>query len=216
MNASSGSGVGMRSDTMYPLKNLTQSLARPLDTHLERRHARSRDGGHLFVAQSLDVVEQKRFALVVAELRQGSRHLFAQGCAVGGMSLGRVRQRLVNLVGEHLLAAAADRRYGARAVDQDAKEPRAEALTLLVPAECTVGAKEGVLHHFLRVLAVADQVDGEADVMVEVAFDEDAVRFDLTPEYSPDYGRVRRFHDKTTRRSERESQAVRDEAAGGR
>ena len=69
MNDASGSGPGRWSDTIHPLKDLTQSIARPLDAHLERRHPGTRDGGHFFVAEPLDVVQQERLALFCAELR---------------------------------------------------------------------------------------------------------------------------------------------------
>src|SRR6185503_9861112 len=64
----SGSRSGRRSDTIHPLKDLTQSLARPLHTHLERRDAGPGDGGHFVVAQSLDVMEQERLPLISPQL----------------------------------------------------------------------------------------------------------------------------------------------------
>ena len=69
MNDASGSGPGRWSDTIHPLKDLTQSITRPLDAHLERRHPGTSDGGHFLVAQAFDVVEQERLALFCAELR---------------------------------------------------------------------------------------------------------------------------------------------------
>src|SRR5262245_48709508 len=50
------------------LDQVLQSIARTLNAHLERRDADARDGGHLVVAELLDVLEEKRLALRRIEL----------------------------------------------------------------------------------------------------------------------------------------------------
>src|SRR3982751_1356854 len=101
MSDASGSGAGMRSNTIHPLKDLTQSFARPLHAHLERRNSRTGHGGHLFVAQSFDVMEQERFALVRPDLGECSRNLLAQRSPLGRVRLCGFRDRVIDLVREH-------------------------------------------------------------------------------------------------------------------
>src|SRR4051812_5712269 len=171
MSIANGSGPDRRSDTIHPLKDLTQSLARPLHTHLERRDAGPSHGSHLLVAQSLDVVEEERLPLIAPQLVERPRHLFTERRPFFRVRLGRFRQRGVHLVREHLLPPTPDGAHGPGSVHENVEEPGSEALALLVAAKGAVGAQEGVLHDLFGIFAIADEVDGEADVVIEVALD---------------------------------------------
>src|SRR5689334_20881059 len=207
MSIASGSGAGRRSDTIHPLKDLTQSLARPLHTHLERRDARARDGSYLLVAQPFDVVQQERFPLISPQLVERPRHLFTERRPFFRVRLRGFGKYGVRLIREHFLPPPADGAHGAGAVHENAEEPRAKPLPLLVPPQGPIGAQEGILHDLFGILAIADEMNGEADVVIEVALDQDRERFDLSVQHSFDYGRVG-FHREITRRLQSGSHGV--------
>jgi hypothetical protein len=145
-------------------------------------------------AGSNDLLYQLVLALVGPDLREGSRHLFAERRPFGRVRFGCLGQGVVDLVREHLFPAATHGTHGARAVHQDAQQPGAEAFPFLVAAECAVRPKKSVLNDLFGILAVAHEMDGKANVMVEVALDEDRVRFDVSVQDSPNYGGVRGIH----------------------
>src|SRR4029434_4509547 len=56
------------SDTVCLLKKRSQPLAGALHTHLQRRHSDAGQLRHFLVSHLLDVLQQKRFALIVVQL----------------------------------------------------------------------------------------------------------------------------------------------------
>src|SRR2546430_2096364 len=81
------------SNTFRLSENRLQLLARPLHSHLERRHARTGQLRHLFVLEVLDVLEKKRFPVFRGQPRQRPAHDILPLGLLGGTGVSYAVQR---------------------------------------------------------------------------------------------------------------------------
>src|SRR5688572_29892866 len=152
------------SDTTGLLKEHPQPLARSLDAHLQRRYANAGQLGHLLVPHFFDVLQQKRFALIVVQLSERELNLLAPRRGLFRVIFGRVEQ--CNLVAyERLVAPTAARPGCSAAICENPKEPRSEPRRVLTLGERSEGAHERILQRLLGILSVAEHASREPCVL---------------------------------------------------
>src|SRR3954467_4299407 len=84
---------GSRSgSTMHFLQQFTEPVAGAQHAHLERRYSDAGQLRHLLVTQVLDILHQKRFALVRPELLHGAIDLFTPRVTIRRVLLRRAQQ----------------------------------------------------------------------------------------------------------------------------
>src|SRR5207244_13051084 len=98
----------------------------------------------------------------------------------------------------------AARLHGAAVNQMNAVQPRRKAFAVLVAAESTVRAQDGVLERLFRILLTAEQSSGEAREPRVVTVHDYRVRRNVASEYAADHFAVRGRHrprcDVTTRK----------------
>src|SRR5688500_5360631 len=87
---SSMKGSCSRSDTVNLLKEHPQPLAGALDAHFQRRYSDAGQLGHLLVSHLFDVLQQKRFALIIVQLTERELNFLAPCGPIFRVILGRV------------------------------------------------------------------------------------------------------------------------------
>src|SRR5216110_2213018 len=157
---------------------LLQLLARALHAHLERRYSGAGQLGDLLVLEILDVLEQKRLAVL--------------GCEAGQSSVDAVRPlQTISLVGmcgpvqsvgvtlEHPAAARRARPSRPAAVHQNPIQPCAKPGRIIAARQRPVRAHEAVLQRLFGVFMITDHVDGIAPQAIAVARNQRAVGADV-------------------------------------
>src|SRR5256885_1813805 len=176
------------SNTFRLSENRLQLLARPLHSHLERRHARTGQLRHLFVLEVLDVLEKKRFPVFRGQPRQRSAHDILPLGLHGGTGVSYAVQR--GFVAHE--DAPALRRPGARRaapIHQNAVQPCPEPRPVVTPLERAIRPDERVLERLLGVFAIAEHVHGVAGQAVTVPRDEHRICVGVAAEHP-----AHRFH----------------------
>src|SRR5256886_4331762 len=176
------------SNTFRLSENRLQLLARPLHSHLERRHARTGQLRHLFVLEVLDVLEKKGFPVFRGQPRQRPAHHVLPLGLLGGTGVSdAVERRFVAHENPPALRRPGARR--AAPIHQNAVQPRPEPCPVVTALERAIRPHERVLERFLGVFAIAEHVQGVAGQAVTVPRDERSVCVGVTAEHP-----AHRFH----------------------
>src|SRR2546430_4328724 len=176
------------SNTLRLSENRLQLLARPLHSHLERRHARTGQLRHLFVLEVLDVLEKKGFPVFRGQPRQRPAHHVLPLGLLGGTGVSdAVERRFVAHENPPALRRPGARR--AAPIHQNAVQPRPEPCPVVTALERAIRPHERVLERFLGVFAIAEHVQGVAGQAVTVPRDERSVCVGVTAEHP-----AHRFH----------------------
>src|SRR5690349_6534104 len=174
-----------RSTTSSSLSNmlglsevLLQLLACALHSHLERRHAGAGRLGNPLVLEILDVLEQKRLAVLRLEAGQGTVDGVGPLHAVCLVRMSGAVER-VGVIYEHPPAPSGTRARGAATVHQDAIEPCPKPRRIVAARQRPVRAHEAVLQRLFGVFMITDHVDGVAPQAIAVARNQCAVSADV-------------------------------------
>src|SRR5256714_109362 len=176
------------SNTFRLSENRLQLLARPLHSHLERRHARTGQLRHLFVLEVLDVLEEKGFPVFRGQPRQRPAHHVLPLGLLGGTGVSDAVER--GFVA-HEDAPALCRPGARRAapIHQNAVQPCAEPRPVVTALERAIRPDERVLQRLLGVFAIAEHVHGVAGQAVTVPRDERRICVGVAAEHP-----AHRFH----------------------
>src|SRR5688572_25445068 len=157
-------GSNSWSGTIGLLEDYPQPLAGSLDAHFQRRYANAGQLGYLLVPHLFDVLEQKRFALIVVQLGERALNLFTPRGSLLRMILGRIEQS--NLVAnESLFAPTAARSGRPTPICEDPKEPRTESRRVITLGERSERTHERILQRLLGILSVAEHASCEPCVL---------------------------------------------------
>ena len=177
-------------------QELAQAIAGALHPHLERRLSGTGQGGHILVAQLLDVFEQKRFTLIQREPRKGAADLLIPFDI-------RIARRRCPIVGDGGLAVALEwipaHQPTAAPIHQNPQDPRAEAVGV-AGSDGTPGAQQCVLQGLLRLLTIAEEVEGIATEARAVPDDQVAEGCDVSGTDPKHQLGIRHAHWRMTRR----------------
>src|SRR2546423_3317731 len=170
------------SNTFRLSENRLQLLARPLHSHLERRHARTGQLRHLFVLEVLDVLEEKGFPVFRGQPRQRPAHHVLPLGLLGGTGVSDAVER--GFVA-HEDAPALCRPGARRAapIHQNAVQPRPEPRPVVTALERAIRPDERVLERLLGVFAIAEHVHGVAGQAVTVPRDERSICVGVAAEH---------------------------------
>src|SRR5258708_4785527 len=167
-----------RSNMLRLSEVLLQLLAGALHSHLQRRYPGAGQLGDLLVLEILDVLEQKRLAVLGCEAGQGSVDGVRPLHAVGLVRMRGTVQR-VGVLHEHPAAPRRTRACGAAAVHQDAIQPCAKPRRIVAARQRPVRAHEAVLQRLFGVFMITDHVNGVAPQAIAIARNQCAVSADV-------------------------------------
>src|SRR5881398_69233 len=181
------------SNTFRLSENRLQLLARPLHSHLERRHARTGQLRHLFVLEVLDVLQEKGFPVFRGQPRQRPAHHVLPLGLLGGTGVSDAVER--GFVA-HEDAPALCRPGARRAapIHQNAVQPCAEPRPVVTALERAIRPDERVLQRLLGVFAIAEHVHGVAGQAVTVPRDERRICVGVAAEHPAHRFNVARPH----------------------
>src|SRR5712691_7089707 len=157
-----------------------------MDSHLERRNARSRHRRHLFVAHPLDVLQDERLALFGRQRGQRTLH---QGHLLTAFerrpSIRAVRKR--RRVAERDVVRVPPREMAAATIPGNPVQPAAQALGIAVLCQMPVGAHETLSYRVGRGVGIPEHTRREAKQARLVSPDENPKRLPIAAQHPGDY-----------------------------